>query len=99
MTDTFHQDQVKKAQERDCTGVAKPCTVCNACKAAARNLTEYGQALREDMREYAELMGYEYVDGHMDDLGIPSKETDATPECGDANCFDPGCTKPKETDA
>ncbi len=128
MTDTFHQEQVKKMEhdvhvyvnetpdihDERCLintedGLDGGYAATECCFTAGitrammieqgkKSLTSYGQALREDMREYGELMGYEYAADHMDDLGIPPKETDATPECGDANCFDPGCTKPKETE-
>ena len=75
---SFHQEQVKKAQEEarnkfDVRGGNVYTNIASFERHIETILTEYGQALREDMREYAELMGYEYVDGHMDDLGIPPK--------------------------
>ncbi len=120
MTDTFHQDQVKKAtdfarkryQVKDDHEYLDGNTFETVRDLIPVILTQYGQALRENrvkrrQRFFRRMLGKDSdpkesradVEDDWKYLGIPPKETDATPECSDANCFDPGCTKPKETDA
>ena len=79
---TFHEDQVKKAQERMEHDSSDPACgrdyvgKCVRCMKLETILTEYGQALRQVLPA-GKFTDWEDVSEELNELGIPPKETDA----------------------